>query len=115
MLKLKKTPPQTDIRIAYSIKADGNMSFVWGKADEVVNNRKKFLQGVNISLKHCIAMDLQHGTDILHVDSSKKGFGMLTQGGVHGDCLIVNERRLFFYLCSRAIVYRLLFMTRSKA
>ncbi len=43
-------------------------------------------------------MDLQHGADILHIDSSKKGFGMLTQGGVHGDCLITNERRLFLFM-----------------
>jgi len=94
----KKASSHSKSTIAFSTTADGNMSFVWGKTDEVVNNRKKFLQGGNISLKHCIAMDLQHGTDILHVDSSKKGFGMLTQGGVQGDCLISNERRLFLFM-----------------
>ena len=43
-------------------------------------------------------MDLQHGTDILHVDSSKKGCGMLTKGGMQADCLIVNETRLFLFM-----------------
>jgi len=55
--------------------ADGNMSFLWGSHDEVLESRNKFLESVGLSLDDCVAVRIQDGDKIALVgqDDLAKG------------------------------------------
>ncbi|HCJ52283.1 MAG: hypothetical protein A2898_05520 [Candidatus Kerfeldbacteria bacterium RIFCSPLOWO2_01_FULL_48_11] len=81
-----------------STKKDGNMSFRYGKRDEVKKNRERFLAKCDISVQDCVAMSLQHGTNCVNVASHDKGNGVFEPGGIETDCLITSEKNLFLFL-----------------
>jgi len=85
------------------------MSFNWGDSENVVINRKNFLNKADILPGSCVVMSLQHGTDIQRVDLSVKGQGIYEPGGIEADCLITNEKELYLFVltgdCLPVIIY----------
>jgi len=81
-----------------STKKEGNMSFRWGKEEEVLKNRESFLKQLGISLGDCVNLSLQHEAEVIKVSSKDKGKGMYKQDGVPGDALITKEKGLFLSL-----------------
>jgi len=66
------------IKIAISQIADGNLDFRWGKRDEIVANRKRFLSKNGILFESCVAMKADElGSEIKEVSVDHKGRGML--------------------------------------
>ena len=61
--------------IAQSKLADGNMSFARGNADEVISNRRKFLDSLGLNLDNLAAPHLVHGTDCEIVSAAHRGKG----------------------------------------
>lgn len=58
----------------------GNMSYLYGKTEEVDQNKHKFLDGLGLSLEHCVLIDVSnHGDDILDVSHLDAGKGMIDQ------------------------------------
>lgn len=83
----------------FSEKSDGNMSFRWGSHDEVLENRKKFLNKLNIPLEKCVSASLSHGLEIKIVSASDAGKGM-TNGddAVSADALMTDDKNIFLFL-----------------
>lgn len=84
------TPPS--FRVAYSTVADGNMSVKWGPEDEVVGNRKRFLEKHGLRLEDTVILDLAHDAVIAHVTRSDAGTY------VRAEASITNERGLSLML-----------------
>ncbi len=75
------------------------MSFRWGEKQGVLNNRQKFLNGLGIRIEDCVAMSLEHGTDIIVVDSSFRGRGTLQpEEAPVADCCITGTKNVFLFL-----------------
>lgn len=88
--KLKKFP---NIIHGFSDTSDGNMSFHWGKREEVLKNRKKFLSNLDIRYEDTVAMFLQHGTEISFVDEHSRGEETVTV-----DCLMTKTKNVFLFV-----------------
>lgn len=84
---------------ACSERSEGNMSFRWGETQEVVANRKKFLEHVGVRLKQCAGMVLNHGIHVERVHSNDGGKGMESaETGIAGDALCTNDAGVFLFL-----------------
>jgi len=98
-----------NLKHAFSDTSEGNMSFNWGKADEVAANRKDFLKKLNIPPDNCVAASLLHGTEIKYIDLSIVRKNILRPNGIEADCLFTKEKGLFLFLltgdCLPVIIY----------
>lgn len=52
--------PNGKVCYAVSGTVDGNMSYLWGNADEVTENRKRFLAKYSMRPEDCVVMKLEH-------------------------------------------------------
>lgn len=68
--------------------ADGNMSVRWGREEEVLDNRRKFLDRIGIEYEDCVMASLLSGTDIVEVNGASRGLM------VEGDALLTREPEL---------------------
>lgn len=98
------------VKYATSKIDDGNMSFSFGKPNEVISNRERFLAKDGLSIKDMVALYNQHKDDIVVVDSCFKGQGALTQeNALPYDAIITNEPGVVLFLliadCIPAVVY----------
>lgn len=84
--------PHMNLLLATSTKADGNMSFEWGSREEVLQNRKAFLEKHTLKFEDCVFMDLEHGDEVAVVGDSDKG-KVLT-----ADALITNAPNVALFL-----------------
>lgn len=98
MPQLNKLNSFKNLKLAFSAKADGNMSFVWGDKKEVLKNRKKFLKKNSVRLNDCVAMSLLHGTGIKRVTSPLQNHNILTPIGIKADCLVTTEKGIFIFM-----------------
>lgn len=80
-----------------STKTDGNMSFRYGPAEDVVVNRKKFLHANGIAAENCVAMSLQDSEDCITVSGQDKNRGMHAVDGIAADCLITKDVGLYLF------------------
>lgn len=84
---------------ATSTAADGNMSFKYGEHDEVLENRKKFLDMLGVDLKDCVIMAVEHQDKIVIVGPADKGRGATAREDViSAEALIANEKGLCLML-----------------
>jgi copper oxidase (laccase) domain-containing protein len=51
-----------------SLKSDGNMSVNWGDEQEVLGNRKRFLDRMGVDVNKCVFASLVHGRTMVMVD-----------------------------------------------
>lgn len=85
---------------AVSTLQDGNMSFLHGEKDEVIENRKRFLAKNNIPLENCVVMNVAHGDTVILVTEADRGRGVMTiEDAVSGvDALITNKKDVALFL-----------------
>lgn len=75
------------------------MSFRWGEQEEVLKNRKNFLDVAGIAASDCIAMEVSHGTEVIVVDGAFRGRGLDgTDSVLKADALITATPNLFLFL-----------------
>lgn len=94
----------------FSTKADGNMSFKFGKREEVIKNREKFLSDLGIKLDSCVALVTQHKDEIVIANRSLAGRGIReAEEAIPADGLITKEKNLYLFLliadCLPIIMY----------
>lgn len=88
-----------DVLIETSIVADGNMSFRFGNAEEVIQNREAFVRKLNIPVNRYICMGCSQGDTILAVTSASEGIGAKTQEKmIEAEALATNEKGLALML-----------------
>lgn len=88
----------------------GNMSFQYGSKDEVIGNRKKFLDGLKIPVERTVFLELQHGTKIIEATASLGGTGFYSsETAIKADAMVTREKNLALVLltadCIPAIIY----------
>lgn len=89
----------SDVSYCYSDISDGNMSFRYGDAEEVIKNRRNFLKKKDLSLEDCVVMQVEHGDRIAVVDNSDRGKGALVgTDGFTVDALITKEKGIVLFL-----------------
>ena len=79
--------------IAQSGLSDGNMSFARGNADEVIGNRRIFLDSLGLNLNCLTAPHLVHGVNVKYVSSAdeSKGAYSLESAIPDTDALITTD------------------------
>ncbi|MCR4328562.1 MAG: polyphenol oxidase family protein [Patescibacteria group bacterium] len=84
---------------AISDVSDGNMSFQWGKEEEVSKNRMVFLKKMGIRIEDCIGTSLDHKIEVTRVTSAHRGAGMCQrEGAVVGDAFFIDTPSAFLFL-----------------
>jgi polyphenol oxidase len=86
----------TNLKYAFSDISDGNMAFKYGEKEEVIENRKRFLEKNGIPADKCVGTTLVHDSQILvasQMDASQ--YAVKTK---EGDALITNEKDLFLFM-----------------
>jgi len=100
-----------DLFYSLSSKKDGNLSCKWGLEDEVIHNRKKFLEGHNLTLSNCIMADLNQGNGVAIVGKGDLGRAMKKCGevGIEADALITRQQGIYLFLlvadCMPMVLY----------
>jgi len=97
MYQFNKFKNFENLILGISTKSDGNMSFSWGKKEEVIKNRKKFLKKLGVSQGNCVISNLEHDTQIKEVNSSHKG-QVLNDGKIVADAIVTTEKSLFLVM-----------------
>jgi hypothetical protein len=82
-----------------STKSDGNMSFRFGDPETVLSNRRLWLGAHGIKPENCVTVLGQHRDDVVIVDGSMAGHGMLgLETALPADALITQEKGLGLFL-----------------
>jgi polyphenol oxidase len=64
---------ESSLFLKTSTKQDGNLSLRWGDhAEEVLGNRRKFLEKYQLRLEDCLVMEVEHGDTVIRVDAESK-------------------------------------------
>lgn len=82
------------IRMLYSKKKDGNMSFKYGEYEEVKNNREKWFKKNNINNHICIKATNTNDKFILTKESLKD----INDNTINTDCVITKLPNIFLQL-----------------
>lgn len=91
-----KTP---EVLYKVSTISDGNMSLIKGDHKDALENRKKFLSSLKISINQIVGMRLEHGIKILKVGKENLGEGASSMKKAKTvDGLITNEPGVFLFL-----------------
>lgn len=87
----------------YSRIGDGNLDFRFGKEDEVVESRKKFLENIGMRMGNCVTLQQMHGDEV-RVVGGKDGGKMFK-----ADALVTKEKNVVLFLltadCFPVILY----------
>lgn len=89
---------QNGLTQAFSTIQDGNMSFVWGSADEVAQNRKKFFESLNIPIKQCATISLMHGVDISTVTIGDTILAVKNSVCAEADAMITRDKGVYLFI-----------------
>ena len=80
----------------FSVKEAGNMSFRWGKVDEIRKNRQTFFEQLGVTPTQVVSAELEHGDNIVRVGKKDAGHGVLDSNyQLKADGLITNEPNLY--------------------
>jgi len=88
---------------AFSMKGDGNMAnSILGKVvnfENVLANRKRFLEKIEVDIKKCICMWVTHGDEIIEVPKKSVGISMRDyKRAVKVDGLITDKKGVYLFL-----------------
>lgn len=82
-----------------STKEDENMSFLHGEIDDVIKNRKSFLQTCGLSLEDCVVMSVEHSDTIMIVTKKDRGRGTLSRENLlTAEALVTDEKNVILFL-----------------
>lgn len=77
----------------------GNMSFNWGRYDEVRANRKQFFDSLGVSEENVAVASLIHGNTIRGVTTAERGRGIIKpEESLEADILITAEPDTFLFM-----------------
>jgi len=85
-----------NLKYGISNVSDGNMSFNFGKKEEVLGNRKNFLNKMKVPFNKCVGISLAHDSGVLTV--SQKDASECAVKTNEGDTLLTNEKGLFLFM-----------------
>lgn len=98
-----------------STKNDGNMAFQHGPAEIVLENRRKFLATLGLSLEKTVVSNNQHGDNIAVLTESDAGAGaLLLDSAPKADALVTSTRGLALFLLTADCI-PLLLIDRSES
>lgn len=86
------------LKYLFSTVDDGNLSFVYGDADEVIDNRSSFFNRVEVSGENIVEMKLQHSDNIEIVSPKQAGNVFDLKRLIYTDALITNHKGLGLFL-----------------
>lgn len=99
MFQVKELPPVPGFVYACSTKTEGNLSFRYGKSDEVVAGRESLLRQLKVPLENCVVLSALHRDDVIVVDPTFKGRGTLALAdAVPADGLITARPGVYLFL-----------------
>lgn len=106
--ELRKQYPE--IQHGFSYKNLGNMSFRWGSAEEVVENRRRFYNLLGVDYKDVVAIQLKGKDGIKVVNREQAGiYALNSKKRLECDAIITNISGLFLFLvvadCHPIILY----------
>lgn len=82
-----------------STRADGNMSFKYGKRDDVLGNRKRFLADTKMQLTDCVMMAVEHEDKIEAVGQKDKGCGaFIREDAIVAETLVTSRKGVLLSL-----------------
>jgi YfiH family protein len=82
-----------------STAADDNLSFSWGKEEDVIKNRGEFLTKLGIKPEECVGMSLCHGDQVKVVGRAQCGTCMLgPESCLTADALVTKDTNVFLFL-----------------
>lgn len=104
---LEKFP---EIKYAISDVSDGNMSYFWGEANEVLQNRKAFLKNNGFYINAIVNVHPSDTRTVVEVDKQDSGKGMRSAvDAIEADGTMTNSREIALFLvvadCSPVIIY----------
>lgn len=99
-----------NFRQAVSTKKDGNMSYLWGEATEVLDNRRNFLESTGFDIKKCVTVHTSDSNLVQIVTAKDKGRGMFDIGdAIEADAIATNEKGLGLFLvvadCAATVMF----------
>lgn len=85
--------------LKYSTIIDGNLSFRFGNRQDVVDNRKKFLENLGVDINRTICIQVEHSKNVLVAEEKMVGLSMTDpEKAVICDGLITNQKNLYLFL-----------------
>lgn len=99
---------------AFSQRSDGNMANsingVIHDFNDVLDNRKRFLEGVGVDINNTICMWVMHGNEIVEADIKLSGVSMFDyQKAVKVDGFYTNKKGIYLFLliadCLPIVIY----------
>ncbi len=75
MYKIKRLEEYQGLLGSMSTREDGNMSFVYGDEEDVIGNKKKFFEKLEINIEDVVDMSpmVDQPDQVVYVDSKNKG------------------------------------------
>lgn len=98
--------------------SDGNMSFTHGdnQRSEILKNRKKFFEKLNIPLDFAVAMGLEHKANIVKVTINNRQRGIYSpDNAIKADALITDEPQLYLFVLTADCIPLALYDPKNQA
>jgi copper oxidase (laccase) domain-containing protein len=87
-----------DLIYGFSEVSKGNLSFLYGESEDVINGRKDFLQKLDISPDETVAMFVKQGDIVKEVTKSDAGNLFNMERMIESDATITKEKNLALFL-----------------
>lgn len=98
LLQLPDLKPFNQANHGFSTVEAGNMSFRYGKAGSVRENRAAFLLTLGVQPEKVVSAELEHKNTIIRVTKSDTNSGVLDNDyKLKADALITNEPNIYLY------------------
>jgi len=98
MYKIKRLEEYQGLLGSMSTREDGNMSFVYGDEEDVIGNKKKFFEKLEINIEDVVDMSpmVDQPDQVVYVDSKNKGDILdKNKDPVWADALITDDKNCF--------------------
>jgi len=88
--------PESNLIGAFSSRASGNMSLVYGKTEGALDNRRRFLKDLGIDYRDLVCSQQVHGSRVRYIQEADKGKGALSYETAIAstDAIITDKKRL---------------------
>lgn len=98
---LPKLQDKYGLVVAFSQKSLGNMSFLYGRKEEVAANRRRFAEEVGVKPDRFVTLWLSHGITIAIAGrNDRKNIGDDKPSFQETDAVITAEKNLFLFFCA---------------
>ena len=98
MYRLKRLLEFKNLVHGFSTIADGNMSFRWGKEEEVIKNKQKFLESLGVHPASCVQMQVLDDAVVREITPEEAGISLEKDHVLEADALVTDRKDLFLFL-----------------